>query len=59
VAIVNSEKIQIDMPVIMSGDNFRQEPVVEELLKNINILDGLKKRLSFTLREIDVSINKR
>ena len=41
------------------GDKNSHMAVLENLISNISKLEALEKRLSFTLREIDLNINKR
>ena len=43
---------------IQESDNYSHEAELENLINNISKLDGLKKRLNFMLREIDLCINK-
>jgi len=43
---------------VIESDNFWKEELKEELFNNISRLEELKKRLSFTLREIDLCINR-
>jgi len=41
------------------GDKNSHSSILEKLIINISKLEDLEKRLTFTLREIDLSINKR
>ena len=56
--LVKSENTMPNSYHVIESDNFWKEELKEELFNNINRLEELKKRLSFTLREIDLCINR-
>ena len=58
-AVVKSENMVPNSYQENTSDNNSHQDILENLINNINKLKVLEKRLSFTLREIDLSFNKR
>ena len=58
-SVVKSENMVPNSYQEITSDNNSHHDLLEKLIININKLEDLEKRLSFTLREIDLSINKR
>jgi len=57
-SVLNKEKLSQDLSQENNIDKNRHISVVENLISNINKLELLEKRLSFTLREVDLGINR-
>jgi hypothetical protein len=58
-SVVKSENLAPNSYQDIESDKNSHMVILEDLISNINKLEGLEKRLSFTLREIDLNINKR
>lgn len=58
-SVVKSENLLPNSYQEDKTDKNSHSSILENLIININKLEDLEKRLSFTLREIDLSINKR
>ena len=58
-SVVKSENLVPNSYQESKSDNNSHKAILENLIINISKLEGLEKRLSFTLREIDLNINKR
>lgn len=58
-SVVKSENLLPNSYQEDKADKNSHSSILENLIININKLEDLEKRLSFTLREIDLSINKR
>ena len=58
-SVVKSENLVPNSYQEDKSDNNSHREILESLMNNINKLEVLEKRLSFTLREIDLSFNKR
>jgi hypothetical protein len=58
-SVVKSEIMVPNSYQDIKSDNNSHLVILENLISNINKLEMLEKRLSFTLREIDLNINKR
>ena len=57
-SVLNKEKLSQDLSQESNIDKNRHISVIENLINNINKLELLEKRLSFTLREVDLGINR-
>jgi len=57
-SVLNKEKLSQDLSQESNIDKNRHISVIENLISNINKLELLEKRLSFTLREVDLGINR-
>lgn len=58
-SVVKSENMVPNSYQDIKGDKNSHMVILEDLVSNMNKLEVLEKRLSFTLREIDLNINKR
>ena len=58
-SVVKSENLVPNSYQENKSDNNSHREILENLINNISKLETLEKRLSFTLREIDLSFNKR
>ncbi|MEI6092755.1 MAG: hypothetical protein WCQ47_03630 [bacterium] len=58
-SVVKSENLLPNSYQEEKNDKNSHTSIMENLITNISKLEDLEKRLTFTLREIDLSINKR